>query len=767
MIMKSNKIIQKGILVFLAVSIIALAVFPSGVSDSNEKTTTLTIEKSMNALYLDISHRCYDEIKITSNEKVFLVYVFNIRVAGTSGGRFNLWATPVEYGDGGTSIDLELGDLPDGCVMGSSYILIDSRGGGEDRDLQFAVVAMFKAGDEKWEVINPKVSIDNLLLALRDRLSYWSSPAIRLTVEEQLLSESQFFGWLDVLPKQIKIGVVISGGWHWGDQILRFAEDDINQYCVNEGLNYDFEFVVENAYNSEEQHLWEVQRFDGLGLNLLIGGYWSGQAQQSLDYVNSRDMLLISPSSTAPELAIPDDNLFRLSPSGEEEARVITQMLETHPQGIEAVLVLLVDDMYAWSSAESIKAALDEIHTIDLLEIVSYNRELEDIDGSLLEAENKVAASSAEDVAVVYLGFDEVVDVVRRVSEDFPALYDTTWFSWESTAFNHRLIEEEPEIAEHLKMFSPLARPDQTLFDELAARYSTETGRDIDPNSRFYVANEYDSCWLYAKAIIAAETSETEPVKAVLPAIAETHPGVSGPIYINENGDRRLVDYDIWGCGYVNGDVEWIPYGEYIAETGDIEWFFSLSDDFEDGDFTDDPTWLIDYTHSGDPDGSEMDLDPPTLMTDHTNYFEGQGTSPPRTGWLYTSNPTNVGSWQFDSRITLANDGYNNLILGGDHTFWDGSLYTVYHDWNGGNPRIRFLIDFPWMGSVVTLIDAGEGYELDRWYTIKITRDSDGNWELFVDGVSKGTKHDETYTQLDWLGIGRYGGFDNVIVYPP
>ena len=187
-----------------------------------------------------------------------------------------------------------------------------------------------------------------------------------------------------------------------------------------------------------------------------------------------------------------------------------------------------------------------------------------------------------------------------------------------------------------------------------------------------------------------------------------------------------------------------------------------LSDDFEDEDFTNNPTWTIDYTHSGDPTGEKKQFSAPTLMTDHTYYFEGQTATYPLTGVLYTSNPTNVGSWQFDSKLISPDDQYNLLILGEDHSFWDGPLYRIVHSYNNGNPLICFQRCDGW-GIFTTLIDAGTGYPLG-WHTIMLTRDSSGTWELFIDGISKGTAVDNTYTELNYIGLGRYGGFDNILV---
>jgi branched-chain amino acid transport system substrate-binding protein len=515
---------------------------------------------------------------LNKNEKVFLVFLFNIRVLGTGDTPVVLGFDPQALGTGsidrGTSIDLELDDLPDGCVMGSSYIITDSKAAGADKNLQLAVVAMFRSGNQKWEITNPKVTVDNLLLTLNQRLSYWNPPPIRISVVEMLMDESEGYEWLNaVLPTQVKIGVIFPGGWHWGEQIICFAEEDINRYCVSEDLHYEFEFITTNAHDSVEQHLEEVQMFDGNGLNLLIGGYQTNQAQGSQEYINHEDnnMLLISPSSTGDALATAGDNLFRLSPTNLNEARVIAQMVATHEQGFEAAVLLRIDD--PWS--EDLAAAIETELGVLFASTIVYDREdPENISASLGAAEAEV--NGAGNAALIFLGFEEVVDIVRTVDEE-PELYDdlrnTLWFCSSTTVFENRLIWEVPEIAEHLKMYGPMPRPDQHKLEELFERYKYETGHELDLPLSYYIANEYDACWLLAKAIIDAETMDTTAVKDALRIIASNYDGVSGPVSLDENDDRHEVDYDIWGCGYPNGDVAWIIYGEYIADSDEVHWY--------------------------------------------------------------------------------------------------------------------------------------------------------------------------------------------------
>ncbi len=191
-----------------------------------------------------------------------------------------------------------------------------------------------------------------------------------------------------------------------------------------------------------------------------------------------------------------------------------------------------------------------------------------------------------------------------------------------------------------------------------------------------------------------------------------------------------------------------------------------LKDDFEDGNFTNNPTWNVDWTHFQDPDGSNRDFSLPQLRTDHTCYFEGT-INYPRTAFLYTSNPTTVGSWQFDSKLSSAEDQYNNLILTDIDNHWNSMRYEIAHQWNEGSPVVKFVrCDGDRAHRVRTTLMTSGPVSTD-WHTLKISRDNFGKWELFVDDLRIGTVVDNTYTDFPYIFIGRYGGFDNILVTIP
>jgi ABC-type branched-subunit amino acid transport system substrate-binding protein len=407
-------------------------------------------------------------------------------------------------------------------------------------------------------------------VALNERLSYWGSPPVRINVEEMLFDYSGYIDWRRDLPMQVKIGVVFSDFLNWGDQIVRFAEDDINEYCLNMDAHYDFEFIRTSGGNDPEQHQQAVQMFDELGLNLLIGGYLSHQVPNSLDYVNERNMLLVSPSSTSHMLSIPYDNFFRLSPPNTYEGRVIAEMVAS--RGISAVVFLLLEDEHIVSLAESIKWELDQIPGCDFYDAIGYNRELENIEDQLELAnirigDANVEYSGAENVALIYLGFEEIVNIVEIIeAEVFSNLLDTKWFCSSDQVFNDDLTHVFLGEAEEPILFVPYARPNESNWTLLSERYFDATGGNLSRSFSFMIANEYDACWLYAKAILDTGTMNTEAINAWIYENASTYHGVSGPLNLDENGDRTEVVYDIW-CIEL---IEWTTTGNWTEVDGAI-----------------------------------------------------------------------------------------------------------------------------------------------------------------------------------------------------
>ena len=126
----------------------------------------------------------------------------------------------------------------------------------------------------------------------------------------------QMWGTLPVEPTVVRIGVISPSTPSLTSvkTLMGLAEEDINSYYKSKGQDTTFRFEISDVAGSSETHLDRIKEFKAEGINIVIGGAWSSQASASLSYLNENNMLLLSPGSTSPALAIPDDNLFRICP---------------------------------------------------------------------------------------------------------------------------------------------------------------------------------------------------------------------------------------------------------------------------------------------------------------------------------------------------------------------------------------------------------------------------------------------------------------------
>jgi branched-chain amino acid transport system substrate-binding protein len=384
-------------------------------------------------------------------------------------------------------------------------------------------------------------------------------------------------------PNTIQIGVIASTTDAYEDLqifIEEIIEPDINSYCAKLPSTrfrppLRFDFIVADAEGSAETHLQIIEDFHNAkphGVDLVIGAPWSHFAAVALDYVNDNGILLFSPSSTVPALAIPDDNLFRLCPDETRQGAAIAEML--HSRGVKSIVVLQRDDAWAESLYETIRTEFEDRGGI-MLERIVYPTEETDFTSYLQDAEDAAnAASPAEEpVAIQLISISEVVDIVLEV-DNYPTIYDLDWFGCHTTARNEELLYEAPDQATKLKIYSTSTAPDySSKYEEMAVRYEEITGNYFS----FYTACYADIAWIIAQAVlevhgIAGAPPEATDVINVIPDIASRYYGYTGWCLLNEAGDRYMTDYDIWGYGWINGDPSFVWYGYYDSETGQVHW---------------------------------------------------------------------------------------------------------------------------------------------------------------------------------------------------
>ncbi len=377
--------------------------------------------------------------------------------------------------------------------------------------------------------------------------------------------------------KTFRIGVISPETW--AVDILeslfnQVIEPDINAYVAKLPRNWftpytKFEFQVADAEGSDETHLAMVKMFHKRGVDIIIGGFYSSQAAGSLDYVNRNHMLLISAGATAPGLAIPGDNLFRLLPDDTTQGKAIAAMLLS--KGVKKAIVLQRDDIWANGIYDVFESEyLAGGGTI--LTRQPYPTDTNDFTACLIAAET--VATGAPDEGVVILSFNEAAILITQ-AQDYPTIYGLPWFGADGTAQQLPILEGAPVQACHLRICSTASAPTRSLkFNEMAPRFKAALGFDMD----FQMASIIDAAWIAAMGVIethsymTADTSAMDVIK-VLPDDCSRYFGYGGWCALNAAGDRLGTNYEIWGYGMVDGEASFVLYGLYDSSTGQVTWY--------------------------------------------------------------------------------------------------------------------------------------------------------------------------------------------------
>jgi len=373
------------------------------------------------------------------------------------------------------------------------------------------------------------------------------------------------------LEQPIRIG--ITSGNTYDHSPLTYAEtvifadivaEGINQYVMNLGLDMTFEFVVKN--NDFGRALYNTMLFKATGIDLIVGHPWSGQCLESLNYVNTNNMLLISGSSTSPDLAIPNDRLFRTCPHGGEFNYVFAEMWETW--GVE--FVLIIQDEWQWDY-QNFEDELEIRGIVPLGRIPVQN--CDEWEDKFAEANEILTAAidtyGADKVGIQFLYGSEMVELQKDIVLYAPKFMDVIWMTTERGTDSMLDDEQFGALAVQTRHFSPFMTVDETSipYQEFVDKYYALT----DEMPHYYITVQYDACWLLAETIIATGSADAGVIADNLIPISGSFYGLSGCLALDENGDRIPELYDISGF-YEDTEYKVGIFGSYDSSTTEVNW---------------------------------------------------------------------------------------------------------------------------------------------------------------------------------------------------
>ena len=351
------------------------------------------------------------------------------------------------------------------------------------------------------------------------------------------------------------------------------ATTEINQFLRSAGAPWTLKLVVEDTGTNPTIALEKITSMNAKGIKLVIGPMSSGEVRNIKGYVDANKILLISPSSTAPDLAIPGDYVYRYCPDDTIQGLAIARVM--YELGIRAIVPVWRGD--AWG--DGLQAAASKRFQAlggTVAEGVRYAPEAKEFSAEARSLADKVdslvkSEGLTKDKVGVYLIAFEEAALMFTYMQEYPVLSSVKWFGSDGTANSAKLREEKAAADFSMKtefLNTIFAATKSEKFKKLNDQIYTTLGRTPET----YAIVSYDEMWILALSLLAAQKYDADAIIKVMPTVLSNYFGASGLITLNSAGDRASADYDLWAIMVMDGKPTWMGLGTYVFATDSVSW---------------------------------------------------------------------------------------------------------------------------------------------------------------------------------------------------
>ena len=372
----------------------------------------------------------------------------------------------------------------------------------------------------------------------------------------------------------IKIGGLFSLTGNWSTlgkpsvEAMNIALIDINHYMENKGSNIRFSTVVYDtkldtaiAKNSIES------AFTVNNIKYFIGPQSSAEVGAIRNYANNNNLLVVSQGSTASSLAIPNDAIFRFCPGDVVEGRAISQTM--YSSGHHVVITMARDDAGNRGLQQSVGNAITALGgQVDAL--TPYATNATDYSVILAQLKSKIlqytTTVGADGIGVYLASFDECKDMFIEAAQD-PVFSTVNWYGGDGVVLSDVLTSNATAaaFAASTNFFAPnfgLPQQSNPYLSTVVNYIRTNSGMEPDA----YALSVYDAMWVIAKTISSYEAVDKDfsKLKTAFTYEANQFYGITGPVVLNNNGDREIGSFDYWGVVEIGGVYQWKLIGKSL-----------------------------------------------------------------------------------------------------------------------------------------------------------------------------------------------------------
>ncbi|MEM2246979.1 MAG: ABC transporter substrate-binding protein [Thermoproteota archaeon] len=355
-------------------------------------------------------------------------------------------------------------------------------------------------------------------------------------------------------------GELSSIGKIW-EKVVQIAIEDLNSEAAAYGFNVEFRSVILDDATSDEKALQNVQSLYQQGIKVIIGPAASSQVKVVKSYADNNKIVIISPSSTSPTLAIPNDYIFRTVGSDAGQAKALSTL--AYQEGARKLIVFFRNDEYGKAFADFLEQNFKEKGiTVSKL---PYQTGLSDYASEVATLASRVGSEGAD--SVILIAFDtDGANIISHAAES-DVLSNVRWFISEGPhGAGELLTSTVGRFASRVRLYG--TRPlyiGNPLYEDLFKRVKSRFGIELG----VFCEHLYDAIKLAGWAILRAGEYDGEAIRNALVEVAKTYYGPSGWTMFDVAGDKAQQDYGVWAIvstaeGYKFKDVGVFERGSII-----------------------------------------------------------------------------------------------------------------------------------------------------------------------------------------------------------
>ena len=345
------------------------------------------------------------------------------------------------------------------------------------------------------------------------------------------------------------------------------AVADFNEHLAEKGVAWRLEAVTEDTETNPVRALEKTQALHARGIDIILGPASSAALSSMLAYINSNNMIAISPSSTAPNLAVPNDAAYRLVANDLNQGMAIGALLEHN--GIEAIVPIWRGEVYG-DGLKDAAVTNFESRGGTVYDGIRYNPDSSEfsvsVDALAAEVTKAVKKHGADKTAVVIVAFDEVVSIFQTAS-NYDVLKNVRWFGAEAIAQSTHITGDA--IASQFAVDTDLTTVQLLLnLGDKARSVSDRIEERFGDKPTAFVHPTYDSVWVSGLSVLEAGSADPSDIRKVIHEVAASYSGALSSAELNEAGDLASVNYQtfvVQGGEWVSSDTYYIDLNVVAA----------------------------------------------------------------------------------------------------------------------------------------------------------------------------------------------------------